>query len=263
VILHRRDYIAAFCFFLFIFWGCSVTEKAMPQMDFSSPEEVLEYVSATIPADVTLQTLANIQVTNRDGRYPMKLAILLKKPTWLRVEAIPVLGPPTFFLSIHGQTLKVFLAEARAFYISRATTENIARYLPLSMDPEDMLAILMGTCPALNDQGRIVTGRREGKHYRIDMEGAMKRLSFRVRMTDGFLERLDVYQGQNAVYHVSFDDPLVLDGSVIPQKINIVSNDKGETSISIRYADIQLLRTSDPAIFDLQVPPGIIPLYLD
>jgi len=263
VILNQQNYILAFCFYLLIMGGCSVTQKIIPRMVFSSPEEALKYIAAKGPADVTLQALANIQVANQNGRYPMKLAILLKRPTGLRVEAIPVLGPPTFFLSIHGQTLKVFLTESRTFYISHATSENIARYLPLRMDPEDMLAVLTGTSPLINTQDRVIKGRQERDHYRIDMEGSAKRLSLWIRLADGFFDRLDVYKQQDILYQAFFEEPIVVDGFVIPQKINILSEGGEKASFSIRYAEIQFLKTSDPIVFDLNVPPGITPIYLD
>lgn len=249
--------------FLFIFCGCSMAPTMTHRMNFPSPEAALNSLTAQIPAGVTMQALANIQMTTRQGRYPLKLAILLKRPAWLRVEAIPLFGPPTFFLSVRDQTLKVFLTETHAFYISRATLDNIARYLPLKMDPEDMIAILMGTCPTLSVQNGSLQGRMEGDHYRIDMDGPLKRRSLWLRMTDGFLEHLEVYQDQRSLYKVRFEEPLLVEKAMIPQKITIVVEGEESASFSIRYTDILFLKTSDPAMFDLEVPPGIKPTYLD
>jgi hypothetical protein len=263
LVLNPLNRIPAFCLFLFIFCGCSMAPAMTARMNFPSPEAALSNLATQIPAKVTMQALANIQITTREGRYPLKLAILLKRPAWLRVEAIPLFGPPAFFLSVCDQTLKVFLTEPRAFYISRATMDNVARYLPLKMDPEDMIAILMGTYPTLSGQNRSLQGRLEGDHYRIDMGGPLKRQSLWVRMTDGFLERLEVYQDQRSLYQVRFEEPLLMEGAMIPQKITIVAEGEDSASFSIRYADIRFLKTSVPAMFDLEVPPGIKPIYLD
>ena len=249
--------------FLFIFCGCSMAPTMTHRMNFPSPEAALSSLTAQIPAGVTMQVLANIQMTTRESRYPLKLAILLKRPAGLRVEAIPLFGLPTFFLSIHDQTLKVFLAETHAFYISRATMDNIARYLPLKMDPEDMIAILMGACPSLSVNNSFLQGRLEGDYYRIDMGEGLRRQSLWVRITDGFLERLEVYQDQRSLYQVRFEEPLLVEGAMIPQMITIVVEGEDSASFRIRYADILFLKTSDPAMFDLEVPPGIKPTYLD
>jgi hypothetical protein len=259
----KRKRIPAFCLFLFIFCGCSMAPAWTARMNASSPEAALSHLDGQLPAGISLQALANIQMTTPEGRYPLKLAILLKRPAWLRVEAIPLFGPPSFFLSVHDQMLKVFLAEPRTYYVSRATMDNIARYLPLKMDPEDMIAILMGTYPSLSGQDGSLEGRPEGDHYRINMGGAQKHQSLWVRMTDGFLERIEVYQDQHRLYQVHFEEPLPAEGAVIPQTITIVFEGKDSASFRIRYTDIRLLKTSDTAMFDLKVPPGIKPIYLD
>lgn len=258
-----RKSIAVFYLFLIVLYGCSMAPKTTARLNVSSPEAVLSSLAAQIPSEATLQALADIQITTRGGRYPLKLALLLKKPAWLRVEAIPFFGPPNFFLSVRDQTLKVFLAETRVFYISPATMDNVARYLPLKMSPEEMIAILMGTYPAPSGQDRFLQGRLEGDHYRIDMGGPLKRQCLWVRMTDGFLERFEAYQDQRRLYQVRFEEPLRVDGAMIPQGITIVFESEDRASFSIRYAEIRILKTSDPAMFDLDVPPGIKPTHLD
>jgi hypothetical protein len=258
-----RKSIAAFCLFLFAFYGCAAVPQMKERTDFLSPEAALKHLAAQIPDEVALQALANIQMTTREGRYPLKLAIVLKKPASLRVEAIPLFGPPVFFLSIRDQTLKVFLSGNRAFYIGRATLDNIARYVPLRMDPEEMIAVLMGTGPPLCEQNTFLQGRPEGEHYRIDIKEALKRQSLWLRMTDGFLEHLEVIKDQGSSYRARFEEPLRIEGSVIPQKTTIVFEGEDGAVVSIRFADIQFLRQSDPAIFDLKAPPGITPVYLD
>jgi hypothetical protein len=258
-----RKSIAAFCLFLLAFYGCAAVTQTADRMDFLSPEAAIKHIAAQIPDNVALQAMANIQMTTRGGRYPLKLAIVLRKPASLRAEMIPLFGPPAFFLSIHNRTLKVFLAETRAFYIGRATPDNVARYLPLKMDPEEMIAVLMGTGPLPCEQGTLLQGRPEGDYYRIDIKGTLKRQSLWLRTTDGFLEHLEVFGEQQRLYRVHFEEPIWIEGSVFPQKTTIVFEGEDGPALSVRFADIQLLNQSDPAIFDLKAPPEITPVYLD
>lgn len=258
-----RKSIPAFCLFLLAVCGCAMAPKMTDRMDFHSPEAALKHIAERIPDNVALQTLASIQMTTREGRYPLKLALLLKKPASLRVEAIPLFGTPAFFLSVHDQTLKVFLTGTRVFYTGRATLDNIARFLPLSMDPEEMVAVLMGTGPPTYGQNTFLQGRTEGEHYRIDTGEPLKRQSLWLRMTDGFLERLEVYQDQGVSYRARFEDPLRVEGAVLPQKTTLVFEGEGGATITIRFADIRFLKQPDPAIFDLTAPLGIKPVYLD
>lgn len=257
--------IPAFCLLLLVFCGCAAAPKMTARIDFASPEAALEHIAAQTPVDAALQAMAEVRVAKREGGggYPLKLAVLLKRPASLRLEAIPPFGPPAFFLSVRDRTLKAFLSETRAFYIGRATPENVASYLPLKMGPEDLIAVLMGTCFAPVGSDTLLQGRPEGDHYRIDLVEPLKRRSLWVRTTDGFLERLDVYADQQRLYRAHFEEPLRVEGMVLPQKITIVSEGTDGVSVSIRYADIQFLKDIDPETFDLKTPPGVEPVYLD
>ena len=259
-----RKSISALCLLLLVFCGCAAAPKMTARMDFASPEAALEHIAAQTPVDAALQAMADVRVATREGgTYPLKLAVLLKKPASLRVEAIPLFGPPAFFLSVRDRTLRVFLAETRAFYIGRATPDNVARYLPLKMDPEDLIAVLTGTCFAPVGPDTLLQGRPEGDHYRIDLVEPLKRRSLWVRTTDGFLERIEVYGEQQRLYRAHFEEPFRAEGTVLPQKITIVSEGIDGVSVSIRYADIQFLKAIDPETFDLKTPPGVEPINLD
>lgn len=258
-----RKSIPAFCLLLLVFCGCAAAPKMTARMDFASPEAALKHIAAQTPVDAALQALADVRVATREGIYPLKLAVLLKRPASLRMEAIPLFGPPAFFLSVRDRTLKVFLAETSAFYIGRATPDNVARYLPLKMGPEDLIAVLTGTCFAPVGPDTLLQGRPEGDHYRIDLVEPLKRRSLWVRTADGFLERLDVYGEQQRLYRAHFEEPLRVEGMVLPQKITIVSEGIDGVSVSIRYTDIQFLKDIDPETFDLKTPPGVQPVYLD
>jgi hypothetical protein len=243
--------------------GCATAPHVKSIPGFASPEEALVRIAAGIPADVAVQARADIRMTTGEGLYPMRLAVLMQRPASLRLEAIPLFGPPAFFLSMHEKTLKVFLAETRAFYIGPATAVNIARYLPLKMVPQDLIAVLTGICPLSHGPDTILQGRPEGDYYRIDMTGTGQRKSLWVRMTDGFLERLEVHQDHHRSYQVRYEEPLRVGETVLPQKITFVSDGMDGMTVNIRYRNIQFLKDAAPGLFDLETPPGVTPVYLD
>jgi hypothetical protein len=243
--------------------GCAAMPQIKARMVFASPEAALAHVMAGMSADVTVQALADLRMATQEGLHPMKLAVLMKKPESLRVEALPLFGPPVFFLSIHEQRLKVYLSETRTFHTGRASAENIARYLPLKMDPQDLIAVLMGTGPLSSGPDTLLRGRAEGDYYRLDMDGPSKKQSLWIRTTDGFLERLDLHQDRNRSYQVRYEEPLHEEDWVFPQKINIDFGGGDGFSLSIRYRDVRFLKQADPVRFDLAVPPGAAPVYLD
>jgi hypothetical protein len=243
--------------------ACTTIPKTTTRMDFSSPEAVLALIDGRFPHDASLQALADLHITSREGSYPLRLAILLNRPSSLRVEAIPLIGPPSFFLSIHAGSLRIYLAESRQFYTGRATRENIARYLPVKMDPAELTALLTGTFSPTAENPASMSGRLEGLHYRIDMEGASKHTTLWVRTADGFLERIESTREQNLSYRVYFEAPFREEGMGLPKKITISYKDEESGSIRIRYTDIRLQHQADPASFVLPVPPGVKTIELE
>ena len=123
-----------FPFFLFLivaFHGCSAkTAPAINDQGMATqairPAAVLDKIA--FPGNRIIKAIANIEVNNFSGRYSTKAALLIRKwPSSLRIEAIPIIGPVNFFLSIHKDVLKTFIPQKGIFYIGKATTENLVK----------------------------------------------------------------------------------------------------------------------------------------
>ena len=246
-----------------IFFGC-VSDKAAlshSSLDFSSPEALLADISSTVPAERTLKAIGTIQVTTRNGSYPLKMAIMLKRPAMMRLEAIPVLGPPNFFLSIQQNHLKVLLPEKKEFYTGRATRENLALFLPLRIDVESMVSLLMGIPPAVNGKNKSLKGFLEDDHYRIDVHIDGHRIqSLWIRRSNGCMDGIEILQDEKTLYKIKFDKQVRSGEVMIPQRMVIVS-EEDQTTLSILYRDIEWTVEPDDTAFDLPIPPDIKPFY--
>jgi len=246
-----------------LFAGCASDKASISQsaIEFSSPEAALTEIAKKVPIENTVKSIASIQMTTKNGSFPLKVAMMLKRPSLMRVEAIPILGPPNFFLSIHENHLKVFLPDKNEFYMGHATPENMALFLPLRIDMESMVSLLMGSYPIINGRNRSLRGFPEKDLYRIDIHIEGKRIqSLWIRLTDGCLAGIEVFHDEKMLYEVKFEEHVRLGGFVIPQKIMIISKED-QTTLSIRYRDIELTMEKDDTVFDLKVPPDIKPKY--
>ncbi len=232
-------------------------DPGRPAAGFASPEAALRDIAGTAPPRGTLKAIAAIQVVTPSGAYPLKLAVLLRRPAMMRVEAIPVLGPPNFYLTIHEGRLKALLPDKNEFYAGPATRENIAMFLPLRIDVESLVSLLMGVPPPVSGKDPPREGAMEGDFYRIDIREDESLLqSVRVRRADGTLAGVDIHDGAGkALYRVRYEDPLRSGGFVTPQKIAIVS-EEDKTTLTIRYAEIEWTFEEDDSPFELKVPPG-------
>lgn len=233
-------------------------DPGRPAAGLASPEAALRDTAGTAPSPGTLKAIAAIQVVTPAGAYPLKLAVMLRRPAMMRVEAIPVLGPPNFYLVIHEGRLKALLPDKNEFYTGRATRENIAMFLPLRIDVESMVSLLMGVPPPAGGKDPRREGSMEKDFYRIDIrDGESLLQSIRVHRADGTLAGVDIHDGAGkALYRVRYEDPLPSGGFVTPRKITIVS-EEDKTTLTIRYTEIEWTFEEDDSPFELKVPPGV------
>ncbi|MEI8171930.1 MAG: DUF4292 domain-containing protein [Deltaproteobacteria bacterium] len=225
----------------------------------------------TRPDQGVLMAVANIEVIHEAGRYSTKAALLIKRPSSLRVEAIPVIGPVYLFLSIHEDLLKMFLPQKEAFYIGKATTENlihIANFLATGLSTEDLLSIMLGTYPRVREKNVFLKGFMEGHLYRVDMVSEGRKLqSIWVDPSTHHLVEVRVFKDSGSTSYTARFEGFDTSGSpaAIPLKVTLTSEmaDNHPSKVIIRYSSVQFASDVDAFAFDLQVPQGVAPIYLD
>jgi len=199
------------------------------------------------------------------GRQHLRIALVLRLPSMMRMESIPVFGPPDFSLSLNREKLKIFLPGRKEFYQGRPSRENLSHFLPISLSPTDIVYVLLGFPPP-------VTGGKIG--YRESRDGDRKRLDLFLKdqiiqtlWSDGNVERLTdmaiTDREAELTHRVSYSNYLRLGESELPQEVTIVSKGGG-TKIAVHFEDMDLDDSAgDEEAFDLPIPKGVTPISLD
>jgi hypothetical protein len=265
-----------FCILLLLtitFYGCAPTAKTASVYDGGQlirPETVLGKIER--PHDTILKAIAKIEVSDTNGRYSTKAALLIKRPSSLRIEAIPIIGPVNLFVCIHEDILKIFFPQRGTFYIGKATPENlvnIAKYFPAGVSIEELVPIMFGTYPFVHNKNISLKGSVEARRYRVDMIRADGRRlqSIWIDITSHNLVEAQVFKTDDrvAAYTARFEEfnesPDA--SSAMPLKITITSETVDHVSVTIRYSSVQFSTDIEAPTFDLPTPPGIDPIYLD
>ena len=242
--------------------GCAGRTPIVPLVFYDSPEVALRALAATTPGTQAVTATARIEIRNNGNRYPLKVAVMMKRPALLRVESIPLMGPPDFYLSVADGELRVFLPGTGAFYKGRATPQNISRFFPVSMPAADIVSLLMGVPPDGAEEMQSLRGDREEGLYRVDHYKSGRRLrSLWIEPANGRLIRFRRFTEEGTVvYTADFADHVRFGEGYLPQQVTIR---EGEMSIlTIRQADLRPI-TADPESFPLPVPAGMIPILLN
>lgn len=253
--------------FIFLVSGCLPSiNQGDPPAACSSASTHLEQLSIRDGLKGTMKALADIEIQTMGRRYPARMAVMARGPDTLRMEAIPLIGPPDFMLSIKGDRLRVFLPQKGEFYIGEAS-KHLSRFMPVPIDVRDVVSILMGTYPRLKEGDCIAPDVAEGDLRPMNVfsrEGDL-RMSLWIKSPEQTLIRLKTYGGnEKADYTVVFSDYGIINRIAMPEKILIRGGSVAglRQTVTVRYSDLEFTNETDAQLFELPVPPGLLPIDL-
>jgi hypothetical protein len=242
--------------------GCAGHKPSVPPAFYDSPGAALRALAASSPGAQALTATTRIAINRHGERYPLKVAVMMQRPAFLRVESIPLMGPPDFYLSIAEGELRVFLPGKGAFYTGRATPQNISRFFSVSMPAADMVSLLMGVPPDGDEEMQSRGGEREDGLYRVDQYlSGRKTRSLWIDPTGGRLIRFRRFTEEGTVvYTADFADHVRIGEVFLPQQLTI--REEEISVLTFRHADLRQIAV-DPGSFPLPAPDGITPILLD
>ncbi|MEE9911889.1 MAG: DUF4292 domain-containing protein [Deltaproteobacteria bacterium] len=225
------------------------------------PTASREIVAPVIHGKDRIATLAQIDLMTAQGHYPIRAVLILQRPSYLRLEMMPVIGTPDFFLAATPDEMKIFIPSRNEFYSGKPSAGNLARFLPWSFAVEEIVMILSSTYPPL--AGSPVSYERypEDGLLRVEMKtpsGPSQTIWMEKNSRPARLIRYDT--GGREVYRVRYED--YAEGSVFAEKISIQWADH-VTSVSVQYSDLKVEKASDLSVFTLPVPAGSKIIQLD
>jgi len=208
-----------------------------------------------------MRATARITFSSPGGEYSRKMALVLRMPSSLRIEAIPFFGPTEFFLSANEENLKVFFPGEGKFYVGAATRKNLALFFRVPLAPADVVPLLAGVPPRVTAER--LSGHAEGELYRIDIESGEGRRSLWVDPDDYTVARIEDSEENSPLWSAAFEDRVAVRGTSYPRRIRIETHGPEGVRMDIRYLDLDVASTGDAATFDLPIPPGITPIPME
>lgn len=229
--------------------GCM--QKAVLYNDFP-PEKILASISNAVAEDDILSAVVQIDISTFNGYHPARAALVIKKPSYLRLELLPVIGTPVFFLAASPEKMSIFLPAKEEFYYGQPTAANLQRFLPWPVSIEEIVMICSGTYPSLKDKFVAYQSYRENDLLRIEMTtqyGCSQIIWVGENNRLLKLVRKDEYGKE--IYNVKYDH--YEEQQPVAGEITISMAD-GVTSVSMKYSELKIEKASDLSIFVLPVP---------
>jgi len=260
---------ARFVFFLaltILLPGCLPQAKLRDIRSCPPIPPILEAAGTKDRHKATLKVVADMDVQTMGKKYPLRLAIMAKRPAALRIEALPLIGPPDFLLSINGDQLRVFFPGKGEFYTGSAS-RHLHRFIPLSVDVRDIVSLLMGSLPSGREGDCFVQQEAEGdlRPFQILSGDGHIRSTFWLKWPELTLIRSQMSgERGKADYSAVYSNFTAIGDIAIPEKI-VIRSGGGlgvRQTITIRYSDPEFDDEGDDRLFVLPVPGGLRPIEL-
>lgn len=241
--------------------GCASSVPAILHPPSLSPEQTLKKVSELIPSDHRIIATAHMDVMTAQGHYPLRTALVLQKPSFLRLELLPVIGTPDFFLAATPDEMKIFVPSRAEFYVGKPTAAHLAHFLPWTLNIEDIVMIFSGSYPPLAGNKLSYEIHREDSLARVSMFTPVGESQTVWVENNGRILKLVRREASGLeIYSVLYED--YRPAGRLAGKITILMADS-VTSLTVKYTDVAIEKETDPAVFQLPVPAGMKVITLE
>jgi outer membrane lipoprotein-sorting protein len=238
--------------------GCFKQQITPPD---AATEGILAAISNTIAENQTLSAIAQIDIVSPQGNYPLRAVVIAKKPEYLRLELMPVIGTPDLILAANPHELKVFLPSKGELYNGKPTDINLAHFLPWKSGINEIVMILLGNYPSLSGDTVAYRSFPEEKAMQIEMKSSTGSSQVITVNKDNHLIKVVRYdESGRELYTARYED--YSGGIPIAGKISISMAD-GATTITVKYSDLKIEAISDLSTFDILLPAGYKAIIMD
>jgi len=219
------------------------------------PEKRILSTSGGLAEEDVFQALAKIDFKTVDASYHVRAALVLRRPGYVRLEVLPLIGNPDLLLTATPDTMTVFVPSKKELYRGRPTRSNLEKFLPWSMDIEDMVLVLTGTYPFCTTErlaedvssegrlGRMTCKKSSGESQIIWVQEGSQKLMRLLCTDETGSEKYTVqyfYGGQSA----------------LPEKL-VIRLANGSTALTVTYSDVRVEKTKDLSVFNLTAPSDV------
>lgn len=236
--------------------SCSGAQRSLPA---AGPQTASALRAALRPPKAeTLQGQGRLEAYVRDERRSVNLLVLAKRPASVQFQALAPTLDMLAVLSTDGRRFTSFERGGASCLVGAACPANMARLLPISLPPEQLVATLLGDPPIAEvaaadqrlgwdgDRGlyRLELGPADGPHQHVYVQPGTLRPAGAVW-----------YVGARRLASVQYDGEVTPQGP--PRWIRVKASEP-PADVTIELRDVQVDQPLDDEAFAITCPSGMV-----
>jgi outer membrane lipoprotein-sorting protein len=230
--------------------------------ELPEPSRVLEQLREAGKKRGNLRALGRLTYFGEKGRVRLKAVLVVERPDRFRFETVSPLEQPVDVMACDGKQL--WLLSKEKLFVGAATPDNVARLLPLPMNPEEVVDTLLGGVPTSarfkpvevtydgDDRERLalILEGSEGERARVLIDREKTQV-----LSMALLER-----GGDVRVSVTFEDFESAGDAAgdIPRTIALKMPAR-DLEVDIRLKEVDVNVPLNAELFRIEAPPGVVP----
>lgn len=217
------------------------------------PGAILEVVRERYERVESLRAEGRLAIDSREGSGSLRMALEVQKPAAIYLETVDILGNPRGTFSTDGQRFAFYDPAEHLFYEGPATEALLGQFLPISLPPHEIAALLLGQAPLLEGEEARMEVEVEGV-YRIEVRSGRLRQRIRVGTRDLRLISVET-RGIPAVDLEVLEHRIIASDLPVPSAFVLRERRTG-TTIRLRMSEANWNIEPGEELFRLHPPPG-------
>ncbi len=225
-----------------------------------SAEELLARINHAEAQIISITGDAKLGVDSPQGKGSVTLFVAVLHPALVHIEQLDFFGRPQGVFVTDGERFGLYQAAEGAYFRGPATAPNLGRFLPVTMPPAELAAVLLGRAPRI-------------RHDALEMSFDAAQQLYVLKLTKGNVVQTLLVQPpsyrvvhSSAVnldaYDLSFSDLSDEGGVTLPKTARLVAK-QVKTSIELSLKSITVNDAPDLTLFELQAPEDIPVVEVD
>jgi outer membrane biogenesis lipoprotein LolB len=246
---------------IFLALLCSACPKRMdygPQGPITDPEQLFQLTRAAQDTAASLQGDGKLRIQSPQGSGSVSAFLAASRPGLLRVEMFDFFNRPVAVLVTDGQRFGLLQAQENKYYQGPATPRNLSRFLPVALPSEELVSVMLGRVPFIPaERMTLAVDEKHGVYVLTLIRGAISQVLHihprHLRVVRSEVKGMPAY----GLEYDGFKPEGEGQGAVLFAHDVTLRAQQADTSLSLRYTDIQLNESLDLTLFDLAAPEGV------
>ena len=243
---------------LLVLSGCPPRGIAWgPEGYITDAAKMLQLLDAHDRRFVSLRGDAKLKVVSPDQSGAVSQYLAVMRPTLLHIETLNFFGKAVSSLVSDGAHFSLYDGEHNAFYRGPSTPAVVARFLPLALPPEAVVAMILGEVPRITAETS--TLRLDEKHQRYVLELHRGQVTQTLEIATGDQRVLHSHVEGEGGFDLTLEDYRDEKAGPFPHRITLDAPSR-KVQLTYTYSDVEVNGVPDLTLFQ-QEPPASAALH--